>query len=312
MKKHLITAAAALLATLGWSAMAQSRGALKINEVMTANTSSVVDDFGEHGAWVELFNSAYAPLEISSVFLTTDPAQPKMYPVPLGDANTKIHKRQHVVFWADAQPTKGTFHTSFTLDPTKENWIGIYDANGITLIDSVTVPVLAANTTWARILDGKTAVDSLGNDNSWQLRDDSLPELCITPGSNNKIRDTNDKIDLFHEKDENGFALSAMAMCIVFSALLMLCLSFLLISKIFAHFTRERKMVAHGIDPTTTARADRPDHDSGEEIAAIAMALREHLEAHDTENTILTINKVKKAYSPWSSKIYSMRELPRR
>ena len=50
--------------------------------------------------------------------------------------------------------------------------------------------------------------------------------------------------------------------------------------------------------------------DSGEEIAAIAMALYEHLNAHDKEDTILTINKVKKAYSPWSSKIYTLRETP--
>ena len=42
------------------------------------------------------------------------------------------------------------------------------------------------------------------------------------------------------------------------------------------------------------------------------MALNEHLNAHDRENTILTINKVRRAYSPWSSKIYNLRELPRR
>ena len=62
----------------------------------------------------------------------------------------------------------------------------------------------------------------------------------------------------------------------------------------------------------TIPRDQRPDHDSGEEIAAIVMALHEHLDAHDQENTVLTINKVKRAYSPWSSKIYSLRELPHR
>ena len=51
-------------------------------------------------------------------------------------------------------------------------------------------------------------------------------------------------------------------------------------------------------------------NDSGEAIAAIAMALHEHLDAHDRENTVLTINKVKRAYSPWNSKIYNMRHLP--
>ena len=59
-------------------------------------------------------------------------------------------------------------------------------------------------------------------------------------------------------------------------------------------------------------KEDRPGQDSGEVIAAIAMALHDHLDTHDRENTVLTINKVKRAYSPWSSKIYGLRELPRR
>lgn len=52
--------------------------------------------------------------------------------------------------------------------------------------------------------------------------------------------------------------------------------------------------------------------DTAEEIAAIAMALHEHFNAHDNESNVLTINKVKKLYSPWNSKIYSLRETPRR
>ena len=71
-------------------------------------------------------------------------------------------------------------------------------------------------------------------------------------------------------------------------------------------------MRSQGVEPKNVAKADAPASDSGEEIAAIVMALHEHLNAHDQENTILTINKVKKAYSPWSSKIYGLRELPRK
>ena len=47
---------------------------------------------------------------------------------------------------------------------------------------------------------------------------------------------------------------------------------------------------------------------SGDETAAIAMAL--HLifdEMHDKESGVLTIKKIAKAYSPWSSKIYAVR-----
>ncbi len=310
MKKYFIIALVALVAG-AWSAGAQSRKALKINEVMTVNTDNYVDDYGCRGAWIELFNSAHAPLKIASVYLTTDPENPTMYPVPLGDIKTNVPKRQHVVFWADGKPTRGTFHTSFVLNPEKENWIGIYDANGITLIDSVTVPVLQANQTWARIEDGIVTVDENGKDVSWGIRYNT-EDSYVTPGSNNLIKDGNHKVAMFDEKDPSGGILTIMAMGIVFSALVILCISFIIVSKLFAHINRFRKMKSQGIDPLEVPRCERPEIDSGEEIVAIAMALREHLEAHDAESTILTINKVKKAYSPWSSKIYSMRELPRR
>ncbi len=52
---------------------------------------------------------------------------------------------------------------------------------------------------------------------------------------------------------------------------------------------------------------------SGEEIAAIATALRMHLgERHDRESAILTIMNIKRAYSPWSSKIHSLTQQPLR
>jgi hypothetical protein len=47
---------------------------------------------------------------------------------------------------------------------------------------------------------------------------------------------------------------------------------------------------------------------SGEETAAIAMALHLYLsEIHDTESGVLTIKHISKRYSPWSSKIYAVR-----
>ena len=50
---------------------------------------------------------------------------------------------------------------------------------------------------------------------------------------------------------------------------------------------------------------------SGEIIAAIALALQTHLfELHDEEKTIITIQRVSRPYSPWSSKLHGMRSLP--
>ncbi|MBD5266964.1 MAG: lamin tail domain-containing protein [Bacteroides sp.] len=306
MKKKLLILLVAVAACCT-AANAQGRRGLRINEIMVQNDSNYVDDYGRHGAWIELFNSTYAPMEISSVFITNDSLQPKKYPVPLGDVNTEIPARQHVLFWADSEPSKGTFHLSFSLTPGEDNWIGVYDANGITLIDSVTVPAsLLPNTTYARILDGiGTGVEA------WEVRE-GTEESYITPSSANKIVDTNGKVERFAEEDSKGFGLTIMAMCIVFSALLLLSLSFYAINRIGASVSSRNKMRSQGVDIKTVAKEERPDHDSGEEIAAIVMALNEHLNAHDLESTILTINKVRKSYSPWSSKIYGLREIPRR
>jgi len=121
MKKRILTLLVVALASV-IAISAQGRRGLRINEVMIVNDStSVVDDFGQYSAWVELFNSTFGPLEISSVFLTNDPSRPTLYPVPLGDVNTEIPTRQHILFWADGQPNKGTFHTSFTFTPGQDN-----------------------------------------------------------------------------------------------------------------------------------------------------------------------------------------------
>ncbi len=289
---------------------------------MVQNDSNFVDDYGHHTAWIELFNTTHAPLNIASVFLTNNRAtldenlsskerKAMMYAVPLGDVLTKIPKRQHVVFWADGRPTLGTFHTNFTLQPGQDNWIAIFDGDGHTLIDSVTVPAtLGPDQSFARIEDGVDSEDGvkLGIE-AWEIRDDS-EGLPVTPSSNNKIRETNDKIDMFAEKDKNGVAMAIMAMGIVFSALLLLCICFYIISKIGERVSSRNKTKT--LSSSETEIHVEKGHDSGEEIAAIAMALHEHLNAHDSENTVLTINKVKRAYSPWSSKIYGLRQLPQK
>ncbi|RLD51965.1 MAG: hypothetical protein DRI94_04555 [Bacteroidetes bacterium] len=46
---------------------------------------------------------------------------------------------------------------------------------------------------------------------------------------------------------------------------------------------------------------------TGQENAAIAVAIHLYFsQLHDEESTLLTIKKVKKDYSPWSSRVYSI------
>ena len=102
------------------SAFAQGRKGLVINEVMVQNDSNFVDDYGQCEAWVELFNSTYSAMEISSVYLTNDKNNPTKYPVPRGDKHTKIAPRQHTLFWADSEPEHGTFHMNFDFTSGQE------------------------------------------------------------------------------------------------------------------------------------------------------------------------------------------------
>lgn len=48
----------------------------------------------------------------------------------------------------------------------------------------------------------------------------------------------------------------------------------------------------------------------GDVSAAIGMAIYLYHELHDEESNVITIKKVSKTYSPWSSKIYALREFP--
>lgn len=282
---------------------AQSRNGLYINEVMIQNENSLVDEYGQRTAWIELQNSTRATMDISSIYITTsrENAENARYTVPRNDVKTKIPPLQYAVFHADGQPGKGTFHMNITLTPGVENYLAIFDANGLTKIDEVVIPAnLGVDQAYVKVANDK-----------WEIRNGSnTPADYITPGSPNLVQEKNDKIEKFATKDPHGFSMAIMAMCVVFSSLLLLYLLFRFIGKLNARTAHKKKLESQGVEANLDNITSK-GVDSGEEIAAISMALYEHLNAHDDESTILTINKVKRAYSPWSSKIYTLRELPR-
>ena len=82
MKRKLLVLALAAVAAGATLCNAQGRtGSLFINEVMVQNDSNLVDDFGQRSGWIELYNAKFAPLEISSVYITNDPANPPFCPL---------------------------------------------------------------------------------------------------------------------------------------------------------------------------------------------------------------------------------------
>ncbi len=106
-------------------------------------------------------------------------------------------------------------------------------------------------------------------------------------------------------RDPWGIGMSVIAMSVVFLALLMLYLVFkqVGVQLIKAQDSRSRK----GKEIPKAEAISSTGDISGDVYAAITAAI--HLyneELHDEENTVLTINKVSRAYSPWSSKIHGL------
>ena len=107
--------------------------------------------------------------------------------------------------------------------------------------------------------------------------------------------------------NSQGIFISVVGYVVVFIALLLLYLMFVNLSK-FLQLNIRNKLKRKGeIDPSESKDMSV----SGELNAAISAALFLYFEeVHDIESTVLTIKKVQKSYSPWSSKIYGLREYP--
>ena len=306
MRKNRIGIFLSLLLLIGFTSCTEqkSNSKLVINEVLVDNQTNFQDDYGVHSGWIEIFNKAYSTADLAGCLLkvSSQPGDTVTYFIPKGDVLTSIKPRQHTLFWADGNPRRGTFHTNFVLSKTNANWIGLYDS-GKKLLDQVVVPagILAANQSYARVGDASA---------EWEVKGASADKY-VTPSTNNQTIESNPKMDKFEQHDPVGIGMAISAMSVVFLGLILLYICFKLIGKAAIKLRKRNAMIAHNITDKQEAKEKKLGEAPGEVIAAISMALHEAQGAdHDVEETILTISRVKRSYSPWSSKIYTLSETP--
>lgn len=108
----------------------------------------------------------------------------------------------------------------------------------------------------------------------------------------------------FNGLNVDSLVIAALGYVVVFSALVLLYLVFHNLPKLL-HMRIRKRMIREG-------KGDRVTEHSvpiaGEVNAAIATALYLYMnELHDPESNIITIKRISRAYSPWSSKIYAVR-----
>ena len=151
-----------LLLTGASTMFGQGAKNIVINEVLTNNTANIQDEFGAREAWIELENISFTTYNIRGMYLTTDrsvldtkmsvPERIKrMSIIPSGDERTSMGGRQHIIFFANSNPAQGKLHLSLKVPMSEPVWIALYNGNAVELIDSVTVPALGADQSYARI-----------------------------------------------------------------------------------------------------------------------------------------------------------------
>ena len=282
---------------------AQVEQSIKINEVMTSNTSNLQDEYGQREAWIEIANVSFTTYNVRGMFITTDRSvldpqmsvperMKRMSAIPSGEPRTALSGRQHLILFCNSLPSKGSMHLSVPVDPSKPTWIGLYSGNATQLIDSVTVPVIADNLSYARHKDGSV---------NWVVKSAEQ----VTPGISNMTDIVETKTAKLKREDPYGFGITVLAMGIVFFCLALLFVFFTL----FGFFMRHRSAVAN-IQPvkagvktvektmevaskTSTILQDglkTKGIDKEVYMAVIAMALKEYQDnVHDVESGVITI-----------------------
>ena len=309
MKKTLLLLGGALLSVSGM--FAQGAKNIRINEVLTNNTASVVDEYGSREAWIELENTSFTTYNIRGMYFTTDrsvldpqmsvPERIKrMSVIPSGDPRTQIGGRQHLVFFCNSNPAQGKLHLSLPMPISEPVWLALYNGNATELIDSVSIPALVADQSYARHASG-WSVKSADN---------------VTPGIENFIKTDETKDAKLKRDDPHGFGITLLAMGIVFFCLAVLFVFFWLFGLIMRHIDTARKVVntqpikavtktvevthdlAHATGNLLQDGLKTKGIDKEVYIAVISLALKQYQDdVHDVESGIITI---KSKETDWS------------
>ena len=284
--------------------MAQGAKNIRINEVLTNNTASIQDDYGQNHAWIELENTSFTTYNVRGMYFTTDKTvlDPKMSVperikrmsvIPSGDSRTQIGGRQHLIFYCNSNPAQGKLHLSLNVPMSEPIWLGFFNGNATELIDSVSIPALAADQSYARQNAKAWAVKSAEN---------------VTPGIENFIKTDETKDAKLKREDPHGFGITLLAMGIVFFCLAVLFVFFWVFGLIMRNLETAKK-VAHTqpIKPITKTVEATQDlaHVTGNilqdglktrgidkevYIAVISMALKQYQDdVHDVESGVITI-----------------------
>jgi len=124
---------------------------LYVNEFLADNVAGLVDEFGQHDDWVEIYNGGQDPVTLAGLCLSDDLAVPGKFVFP----DTTIAPGAFLLVWCDNDPEQGPLHADFRLSAAGEQ-VGLFAGSiaGFAVIDSVTFGQQTADISFGRIPDG--------------------------------------------------------------------------------------------------------------------------------------------------------------
>lgn len=121
-----------------------------INEIMPSNDSTITDQDGEYGDWIELFNNGDSEVDLSGYYLTDEDTNLTRWAFPEG---VSIGAKSTLVVWADDKPSSAAeLHANFRLSASGEN---VYLVTpDLEFADSLSFGEAVADESFARLPNG--------------------------------------------------------------------------------------------------------------------------------------------------------------
>ncbi|MCX7005486.1 MAG: CotH kinase family protein, partial [bacterium] len=119
---------------------------LCLNEVLSSNSTGIVDEGGRHVAWLELYNPRQTAVTLNGLHMTDNPTLPTKWALPA----TNVPARGYLLLWLDGHPERGALHAPFVVGTAPFLQLRIYTTN---VLDQLQAPALSPDTSYGMYLD---------------------------------------------------------------------------------------------------------------------------------------------------------------
>jgi hypothetical protein len=164
---------------------AASPAQILINEYSASNKSLLMDAFGDHPDWIEIYNASASPINLLGLYLSDSPGNLHKWPFPA----QSLGAFQRLLVFASNRDTYagGYYHTSFKLTQMKAEKIILSNSTG-GIIDSLTMIPTQENHSRGRMTDGASSwgvftspTPNAANSGGYQAYA-TKPVFSLTPG----------------------------------------------------------------------------------------------------------------------------------